>query len=497
MPAITPEIAFRAGVAVDSTVGAVATRTRPAGRGWAGHSANGGMLRLFARLLSVQLVARLLSGISILASVWLFAPAEFVRFGALLAVLTLASAVQFLRYDYTIASAVGPAELRSAIRLTAVVGLVVWLAMAVMATLAVRLDIVGADMAGLFLLALAGRGLCRLLGRIGVRDGEFRLLGQSSLAFSGSQPAVVVLAFLSGANGSVAMAMTDIIGNALASLLLAWHYRASLRVWFRLWEDTPGMIAMARRWASLPLVNLPSTLLAVSFATVPVLVVLNMLEADMAGHFALAFRLLDVPSQILAAAISPIAMNRFTRRNSDQRPYRDPELAFGLVVAVGAVFGGISLAGFMIEPWLAGTGWQGFSTYVPLVALFQGGIAMTLPLLEIAGVQHSQRRLFVLQSLSVLGVGLIALLASDWQIALLGFGILALVQGACLLLPLAGRRVVQVRVAAAVTRQEAHAVAIFPAHARTAALTARLQAGRGLSSPATGTGPAMREQKAA
>jgi hypothetical protein len=397
---------------------------------------NGGMMRIIAGLVSFQLVSRVLSGFSILLSVWLFAPADFVRFGTLLAALTLASAVQFLRYDYVIVSANGLTQLCAALRLTAFVGVAVWLVLAAGAWIAVDRGIVGADIAGLFLLALAARGLSRIMGRLGVRDGEFKRLGQATLALSACQPVVVVTAWLLGVNGAVAMVLSDIIGNLVSALWLGWQFRSRLRGYLRAGADIAGIWRMAHAWSSLPLVNLPSSLLAVSFATVPVMVVLNVAEAEIAGHFALAFRLLDVPAQILAAAISPIAMNRFTRRQGQPRQHHDPELALWLIIAVLAVFGGITLAAPMIEPWLAGTGWRGFTAFIPLVALFQGGVALTLPLLELAGMQHKQRDLFVLQLLTNLAMGLMALTIRDWKLALVGFGILAGIQAVSLLLPL-------------------------------------------------------------
>lgn len=416
---------------------AAVAQPRPfAGRVFALMAVNGAMFRVVATLLSINLVSRLLSGVSILISVWLFAPADFARFGALLAALTLASAVQFLRYESTIVSAQGQAGLRSAIRLTALVGLAVWSAMAMGAWLAVRLDVVGSDLAMLFLLALAGRAACRLVGRIVVRNGHFTLLGRATFALSAVQPVVVVLAFMLGSNGVYAMAMTDIVGNLAAGAYLVWRRRKSLLDACHLRPGDASVVSLALEWRALPLVNLPSTALAAAFTSVPLLVVLNLADVTVAGHVALAFRLLDVPAQILAAAISPIAMNRFNRVGDSPRRGRDPALVIWLMLAVAAVFGAISIAAVGLEPWLFGTAWRGVSEFLPLVALFQGGVALALPLIEVAGLRRNQRDLFVVQAFAMACVGIVALVVADWHVALLCFGLLAALRATCLAVPL-------------------------------------------------------------
>jgi hypothetical protein len=397
---------------------------------------NGPTLRIVASLLSINVASRLLSGLSILISVWLFAPAEFARFGALLAALTLASAVQFLRYESTIVSANSAAGLRSALRLSAAVGALVWCAMAGLAWVAVAFGLVGIDLACLFLLALAGRAVCRLVGRIVVRNGDFDLLGRTTLTLAAVQPIVVLLAFCFGSNGTVAMALTDILGNLAAGIYLVIRCRGTLRDALSVRDGDPGLWRLARDWSALPLVNLPSTALAVAFTALPLLIVLGMAETHVAGHIALAFRLLDVPAQILAAAISPIAMNRFTSHQTWQLKGCDPALVFWLLLAVVGVFGAVSLGAALIEPRLAGTPWQGLSLYLPLVALFQAGVAFALPLIDVAGLRRNQRDLFIVQALAMAGVVIIALVVGNWHMALLGFGVIAAIRATCLALPL-------------------------------------------------------------
>jgi hypothetical protein len=372
----------------------------------------------------------------VLLSAFLFAPAEFARFGALLAALTFASAVQFLRYDSVIVSAGSAAGQRAALRLAALVGALFWCVAGYMALQAVERDIVAPDVALLFMGALAGRGLCRYLGRIAIRQGDFRTFGNASLVMATTQPLAVLVAWLAGASGVVAMGVSDIIGNGAAALYLGWRFRGQLRNACRVWPGDPSVIGLAREWASLPLINLPSTACAAAFAALPLLAIFHMADAHVAGHIALAFRLLDAPVQVLAGSVAPVAMNRFVVRQSSALQQRDLALVSWLTVAVLILFGGASLAAFMLDPWLVKTPWAGLGLVLPFVALFQAGNAFALPLIEVADLKREQRHLLAVQALSLAAISLIAMLAHDWRIALLGFGLVALVRAGSLAAPL-------------------------------------------------------------
>jgi hypothetical protein len=100
------------------------------------------------------------------------------------------------------------------------------------------------------------------------------------------------------------------------------------------------------------------------------------------------------------------------------------------------LFGGASLAVILLEPLLMKTQWAGLGLVLPFVALFQAGNAFALPLIEVADLKREQRHLLAVQSLSLGAVALVAALAHDWRVALLGFGLVALVRAASLAAPL-------------------------------------------------------------
>jgi O-antigen/teichoic acid export membrane protein len=379
-------------------------------------------MRVIATLFSANVLARFVSGFSILVSVLLFSPAEFARFGMLLAALTLVCGVQFLRYETLIVAARTTAELRIVLRLTICVGLLVWLVMAAVTGAAAWLGLVGVDLALLFMSALAARGICRIANQIVIRNGGFGTLGRATLTLTCVQPTVLVMAWMLGATGTIAMGMTDVVGNIAASICLIWPSRYILREAFRRRLGEESIWSVARQRSAVPIYNLPSTLLAAAFTSVPLLVVLHFADPHVGGHVALVFRILDVPVQVIAAVISPLAMNRFHMNKGHFMSVHAPLLVGGLLLVVTSVFGGICLAALVIEPWLYGTNWAGFSVYLPQVAFFQAGIAVALPLIEIANLRSNQKTLFIIQVLAVVSISLLALAVADWQTAIMFFG---------------------------------------------------------------------------
>lgn len=408
------------------------------GKGQAWLDANRAVMHVIATLFSANMLARLASGFSILVSVLLFAPVEFARFGMLLAALTLCSPVQFLRYETLIVSAKTSQDLRIALKLTALVGLLVWLIMAGLVGLAAQLSLVGADMAVLFLAAMAARGICRFVNQIVIRNGNFRALGLSTIALACVQPTVLILGWLCGASGAIAMGLTDVVGNLAACLFLIWPSRHVLRDALRRRVGDLPLIEAARRWSDVPIYNLPSTLLAAAFTSVPLLVVLLVADAHVAGHVALVFRILDVPVQIIASVISPIAMNRFHLNKGHFLSVHAPMLVGGLLLAVTGVFGGICLLAFAIEPWLADTSWAGLSLFLPQIAFFQASIALAIPLIEIANLRSNQRALLAIQIMAVATVVVLAATVGSWQTAIIAFGWVAAFRALFLAAPLLG-----------------------------------------------------------
>jgi hypothetical protein len=168
---------------------------------------------------------------------------------------------------------------------------------------------------------------------------------------------------------------------------------------------------LAFRRRSLPLYNLPGTFCALAFVLSPLLILPLSGNQALAGHVALAYRLFDVPTQILAATMTPIFLHRL--RPSEDRP----NVLFGrrllmiLILPVGLAFVALAAALILADPYLAGTKLADLSDIVPAVAAFHLFLALGAPLNESCSLYPQQRRLVVIQAAALLGSGIAAFIA--------------------------------------------------------------------------------------
>jgi hypothetical protein len=149
--------------------------------------------------------ARTISGLAIILSALLFAPADFAAFGIFLAILNQTGLLLFLRYDTLLISAETEVEFQSAICLNiGVLGVSLSIISAASAMF-VAMGLITPLFAVLFVAALASRGTQRILSGIATRFGAFRLIGQNSMIHAVSLPVTILLAYFFGVNGAVAM----------------------------------------------------------------------------------------------------------------------------------------------------------------------------------------------------------------------------------------------------------------------------------------------------
>lgn len=418
--------------------GALAPARTPVRR--AGHflSINAGMVAAISRLAGNSLLGRVFSGASLLLSAWLFAPAEFTRMAVFLSLLNLATPLLFLRYETVILSAGTTERLHMALRLAGVVlactlglaGVMVFAAAAATGT-SLLWPI-------LFMASLIGRGFARLGGQLAVREGDFTGVARSTMLLAFSQPLMLLLAVAFAAPGAVAMALTDVVGNVLSAAYILGRHRGCFLRALCARQEGASLRALASEWRALPLVNLPAGALGAAFTSLPVLLLVYVIHEDAAGHVAMAFRLMDVPVQFMAGIVTPITLNRYGRRGGAESLRPDARLIFWLALAAVCVFGGLSLAATLAEPVMIHMKWHFLMELVPAVALFQGGVALAMPLIEMAGLCKRQGPLLSLQLISVGALVAAAALLRDAQAVLLVFGLIAVGRALWLAAPLVG-----------------------------------------------------------
>ena len=383
-------------------------------------------LRAILWLAQRHMTARAISGMAILISAFVFVPADFATFGIFLAILNQAGLLIFLRYDTVMIAATNEDDFHAAICLNAGV-----LAIALMVTAAVAIACMATGAASytlaiLFVVALAFRGLQRLMGGIVTRHGEFRLIGQMSLLHASSLPVTILVVWWCGGNGAVAMIASDIVANILATAFLYWHLGHVTRAAFAGHDRLLRALAIAHDWAVLPRVNLPGALLATGFAQLPLVIVVAFASADMAGHAALLFRVMDFPVQLIMAASTPVLMNRLGKGFVHWTAM--PVVVAILAAVVIVIYGSIAACAFVIEPLIEATSWSGITGMVVIIALFQGAVAFSGPLIEACGLYRQQTLLMAIHAVMLGLVCLAFLLSPTWPAALAVAGFVAVVR---------------------------------------------------------------------
>ena len=264
-------------------------------------------------------------------------------------------------------------------RLSIAVATLLWAASSVCAVGVGLAGWVPIGLALLFPYSVLARILLRLTFLVATRDGDFRGIGRASLVQAFFQPLSLLAFVLTVQNGSIAFALSDLIGHFAYGLYLAWRKRPHAQALRQGW-DLDALRATAQRWIGMPLYNLPGSFLSLAFVTSPLLIMPLTAPAAFAGHVALAFRIFDVPTQIITAASTPIFLHRL--RPDERRETRvfGRKMMIALLVPLTALYGAMAATLAVADPWLRGTPLGGLATVVAVVAGFQLFVALAAPL---------------------------------------------------------------------------------------------------------------------
>jgi len=356
-----------------------------------------------AAFLAVRLIgARTMSLVSLAVALWAVDVESFAAFGVYQALAMLVWLVTFLRFDAAIVAASTASHALAALRLCALVGFATGTATTLASLLGAWTGFAPFGLALLFPLSVVGRGLLRLAFAAATRDGDFREIGRASLVQSVVQPVVLVALVKVIDDGALAFAGADVIGHMAGVIYLTWRKRAYLRAFESGWSRV-ALLATAQKWIGLPLYNLPGSFLSLAFVTSPLLIAPSVASATFAGHVALAFRIFDVPTQIITAASTPIFLHLLRPSADNGAPIFRRATMIALAVLLVGVYGGLAGAIAVADPWLKTTALGGIAGVVSLVAAFQLFVALGSPLNDTCALFPEQRRLASLHGLAVLG----------------------------------------------------------------------------------------------
>ncbi len=341
----------------------------------------------------------MLSVAGLVVALWICPVQIFANLGLYLAAVNLAALAVFGRFELLVVAAGDERKCADAVHLC-----ILTAAFAVAATLAVAVTVqhlfvtyVTLSFAG----ALVARACMRLGLTLATRHGRYDRAVRSLVPQAVGQPLILVALIVQGHDAFMAFVLSDFIGHLMAAACVCVSERRALYSLWRAQIRIRKISELASLNLGLPTLNLTTAASAFLFATTPLFFLPVVSDGILAGTLALLFRLLDVPANLTSASLGPILMKEVADQNRRGMPWISHG-TFLLPAAIAiVVFGLISLGGLTLNRLELAPSWHMALTILPVVALFQAGIAAALPLIDIATLAGRQKGLFALNLTSV------------------------------------------------------------------------------------------------
>lgn len=379
------------------------------------------LLQIIAKLAFSLMSIRVLSAAGLVVALWICPVQIFANLGLYLAAVNLATLAVFGRYELLVVAADSERKCADAFHLCFMTG-----AFAVLATFAVAVTVqhlfvsyVTLSFAG----SLFARAWLRLGLTLATRHGRYDRAVKALLPHAIGQPAILVLLIYYGHNPFLAFVLSDFAGQLIAAACVHFGERRTFAAMLGAPLRLRAVGTLASVNLGLPTLNLTTAASAFLFATTPLFFLPAVTNGILAGTLALLFRLLDVPTNLTTASLGPVLMKEIADRNRNGALWTSRG-TFLLPAAIAiVVFGLISLGGLTLNSLELAPSWHMALVTLPVVALFQAGIAATLPLIDIATLAGRQKGLFSVNIIAVLLAGAALLLwRSDPMFAILMAG---------------------------------------------------------------------------
>jgi hypothetical protein len=358
-----------------------------------------GLLHKISWLALYLLFIRILSAAGFVVALWLCPVQVFANLGIYLASISVASLAVFGRYELLVVAAHDERQCADAVHLCIIISICVVVAALLAAITVNQLFIAHVNIS--FAGALFARAWLRLGLILATRYGTYNRAVKALLPHAIGQPLILVLLIYNGYNPFLAFILSDFMGHLIAATGVCISEWRAFRFFFHQHIRYRQIGELAAANLSLPTLNLTAAASAYLFATIPLFFLSGLSNGILAGTLALLFRVLDVPTSLTTASVSPILMKEVADRNRDGTQWMSPSTFLLPATIATIVFGLISLGGLTLNHLELAPSWHMALTILPVVALFQGGIAATTPLIDIATLAGRQQGLMALNIISV------------------------------------------------------------------------------------------------
>ena len=354
---------------------------------------------------------RVLSAVGFIVALWLCPIHIFANVGIYLASLSLAALAVFGRFEILIVGAQDEKQCADATRLcviaaTSVIGAVLFFGLVVSTTL------VPTYCAVLFACALFARAWLRVGLTFATRYGRYDRAIKVMLPHTVGQPLTLLLLIRGGYDPLFAFMLSDIIGHLIAAVCVCISEWRAFYANFRPKARYAAIWLMTKTNFRLPTINLVAAASAFLFAIAPLFLLPTLTNGILAGTLALVFRVLDLPTSLTTASLSPILMKEIADRRREGTLRAMSSIFLLPAFAAVIVFGAISIGSVTLNSLHVAPSWTLALTILPVVALFQASIAATSPLIDMATMSGRQKGLMMF---NVVAVALAASVLVIWN----------------------------------------------------------------------------------
>jgi hypothetical protein len=334
---------------------------------------------------------RLISVAGLVVALWVCPVQIFTDLGFYLAAVNLAALGVFGRYELLVIAADDERKCADAFHLCILTST---FTLTGIFAVAITMQHLFATSVALYLVgALFARAWLRLGLTLATRHGRYDLAVKALLPHAIGQPVILAYLIYKGHSPFLAFVMSDLLGQLIAAACVCWSEGKAFST-LLLWPLRFRKVsALASLNVGLPTLNFTAAASAFLFATAPLFFLPVMTNDFQTGTLALLFRVLDVPTALASSSLSIVLLKEVADRNRHGM-LRGTFLMPAAIAVV--VFGSISLAGLALSTLELEPSWHMALTILPVVALFQAGIAATAPLIDIATLAGRQKGLFTL-----------------------------------------------------------------------------------------------------
>jgi hypothetical protein len=225
--------------------------------------------------------------------------------------------------------------------------------------------------------ALAARASHRLVCNLATRAGHFSLLVRSNWMQAAVQGSVLLALLAGGLPAIACLVAADVVGlAAVTSLMLVKLPKFRSMLLARL--PISMLMSCARSWVVMPSWRLAMSLTSVTALSLPTLTVPLFFPAALAGQIVFAMRMLELPSNVVTGAVTPILQNHLS---SEKRSISFAmRVVIALTVLTVVTFGMIAMLMVLFAPVFQGGRWATGAEAVAPLTIYFIGLTISAPL---------------------------------------------------------------------------------------------------------------------